>query len=271
MKKIKGIKSLLLALPIAAALFCPVKARAAQASQASQAKLEQKLSSCGSLWTENKYDGENLKSRTTVQLGINLLQYKKFTLEPYMEVNAVLNTNRKPWDNTLEVNQGIRLKKGTLQVGVKSVYGFYLPYADTRNIGIELGEHYHEIQPYSSIWHNWKKGNFVGEEWAQLSYTGASTRNMGNDLIFRGTAEAGTIVAKNKGYLIEPFYEIGLDIDTKKLPWNNVVKNSIGIKLKHKGWQLGIEAFNKSYFVKGGDRGERDKGVMLFFKLWGEK
>ncbi len=268
MKKIKRIKTWLLALPIAAMLFCPINAKA---SQSSQAKLEKKLSSCGSLWTSNKYDGKNVKSRTKVQLGVNLLQYKKFTLEPYMEIGTVLNTDRKPRNNTIEVNQGIRLKKGTLQVGVKNVYGFYLPYADTRNTGIELGEHYHEIQPYSSIWHGWKKGNFVGEEWAKLSYHGPSSREIGNDFVFKGRAEASVKIAKNKGYLVEPFYEIGLDLDTKKLPWNNTVRISAGIKLRRKGWQLGIGAFNKSYLLKGETENEQNKGMMLFFKLWGEK
>lgn len=233
------------------------------ASQPSQTKLEKKLeepSSRSNFYTSNKYDGKNAKSRTTMQLGVDMLQYKKFTLEPYMEIKNVVNTNRLPWHNTLEVNQGIRLKRGEWQFGLKNVYGFYLPHAKNADAS------YQELQSYSSIWHNWRKQNLIGEEWAKLCYHGPSSRKNSNNMVFRGAAEAGVILAEQKSYLIEPFYKVALTLDTKKLPWNNKIENSAGIKLRHKKWQLGVKAFNKSYLL-GKSRDEQSNGIMLFLKF----
>lgn len=257
----------------------------------------------GSIWAESRYDGKNVFFNTTLQQGINILKYKDYKLEPFLELDLKIDKERYPWNNTIEINPGIRLKHGIWQLGIKEVNGYYHGHAKMEGIGStnwnmpkKYRDGYHELQPYFSLWHGWEKQvikspdskkyplTFVGEEWAKMLYHGPGSEGLNkNNLVVQGTAEAGIIVAKYEDNLVEPFYQIGLSADTKGLPWDNMISNSIGIKLKNpkQGWQIGIKGFIDKYYGNadmtniGGQgwnmpRGDRkgNSGVMLFFTLW---
>jgi LysM repeat protein len=175
---------------------------------------------------------DNLLNYSHLEQGFTLWRNGKNAIVPYVSVDTAADSEGYDWNNKAVVRAGAKYVR-SFRLGIVSLGGGYA-YEKRFRSDFERGEPY----GFGSYWFGWDLPTKEPASRKLFSSFPGSTWGIGGNLspAEKGNVQAqlyaqqGVTLTKLKGISLIPYVEDTLNVDTKKLVWNN--RNILGAGLK---------------------------------------
>ena len=152
--------------------------------------------------------------------------HNSVTVTPYVEFNALIDSEGYTYDNQIQPSAGIRINK-LFRIGMISV-GTAYSYGDRFGTSTASGR-----TDFISDWFGWQAianptNRFPGSSWTSIGHTSPVEHG---DLIEQGYATQGFVLHRFRRAAIIPYGEITLGHDSQGYDWENKYIGGGGFKV----------------------------------------